>query len=344
MTPLSGTWHQNGSVIAILGLLCLVPLLVHNPYLLHLFILTMLYAMLAGSWNLINGYAGIFTFGHQAFFGLGAYASALLAIDAGVSPWITLWFGGGVAAIAGLAIGLPILRIRSVAHVAIVTLAFAMIVQAVISNLADFTRGTLGLASIPPFNAVTLPWLGVISFGVGDAVASYYIVLVFLALFTALLMWLVGGRTGLALKAIRDSEAAADSLGVDPIRYKLMAFVVSSFVAGIAGAIYAHYLHVLTPDSAIGFSIMVTVLVITLVGGIGTTIGPLVGAFVVTFGLEALRGLGDYRLMAYGVVLVLFVTFAPRGLVQLRLFSRLQDFKRRKSESVVKPMTSDLRR
>ncbi|MGA9208439.1 MAG: branched-chain amino acid ABC transporter permease, partial [Terriglobales bacterium] len=216
----TGAWSRHGGIVAILGVLCFVPLLVHNPYLLHLFILSMLYAMLAGSWNLINGYAGIFTFGHQAFFGLGAYASALLAMDAGLSPWITLWFGGCVAALAGLAIGLPVLRIRSIAHVAIVTLAFAVIVQAVVSNLPDFTRGTLGLAGIPAFTAFALQGIGMVSFGAGDQVAYYYVALVFLALSMAFMLWLVSGRTGLALKAIRDAEEAADSLGVDPTRYK----------------------------------------------------------------------------------------------------------------------------
>ncbi len=314
----TGALRRHGGVIAILSLLCFVPLFVHNPYLLHLFILSMLYAMLAGSWNLINGYAGIFTFGHQAFFGLGAYASALLAMDAGLSPWITLWFAGCVAALAGLAIGLPVLRIRSVAHVAIVTLAFAVIVQSVVSNLPDFTRGTLGLAGIPAFTAFSLPAIGMVSFSAGDQVVYYYVALVFLVLSMAFMIWLVSGRTGLALKAIRDAEEAADSLGVDPTRYKLIAFVASSFIAGIAGAYYAHYIHILTPDSAIGVSIMITILVMTLVGGIGTTIGPLIGSFVVTFGLEGLRGLGDYRLMVYGLLLVLFVTFAPRGLAQLR--------------------------
>lgn len=310
------------AIAAILGLLILVPLVVHNPYLLHLFILAMLYAMLAASWNLINGYAGIFTFGHQAFFGLGAYGSALLAMHAGLSPWLTLWFGGALAALAGLVIGLPVLRIRSVAHVAIVTLVFAAIVQAVIANLPEFTRGTLGLAGIPPLTPIVLPGIGLVSFAVGHPVASYYGALVFLALSLALLTWLIGSRTGLALKALRDSEAAADSLGIDPTRYKLTAFTVSSFVAGIAGAYYAHYLHILTPDSAIGASIMITTLVITLVGGIGTAVGPLVGAFVVTFSLEGLRRFGDYRLMIYGVLLVLFVVFAPRGLVQLQVFLR----------------------
>ena len=314
--------RRNFPIVAILALLCLTPLLVRDPYLLHLFVLAMLYAMLAASWNLMNGYAGIFTFGHQAFFGLGAYASALLAMNTGLSPWLTLWFGGVIAALAGLVIGLPVLRIRSVAHVAIVTLAFAAIVEAVVANCPDYTRGTLGLAGIPPLTAITLPGFGTISFEAGHPIASFYGALAFLTLSLALLTWLISSRTGLALKALRDSEAAADSLGIDPTRYKLIAFTVSSFIAGIAGAYYAHYLHVLTPDSAIGVSIMITILVITLVGGIGTALGPLVGSFVVTFGLEGLRGLGDYRLMVYGLLLVLFVIFAPRGLMQLGIFLR----------------------
>jgi branched-chain amino acid transport system permease protein len=314
----TGFSRKHGVVTAVLGLLCILPLVVHNPYVLHLFILSMLYAMLAASWNLINGYTGIFTFGHQAFFGIGAYGSALLAMRAGLSPWITLWFGGILAALAGLVIGFPVLRIRSIAHVAIVTLAFAVIVQTVVSNWTDFTRGTLGLGGIPPFTGFALPGIGAVTFDTGDPVAYYWVALLLLALSAALLIWLAQSRTGLALKAIRDSEMAADSLGVNLVRYKLIAFLVSSFVAGIAGAYYAHYLHILTPDSAIGVSIMVTVLVITLIGGIGTNFGPLGGAFLVTFGLEGLRGFGDYRLMVYGAVLVVFVIFAPRGLAQLR--------------------------
>lgn len=314
-----GFWRKHRTIIAAFGLLCIVPFFIHNPYVLHLFILSMLYAMLSASWNLINGYTGIFTFGHQAFFGLGAYGSALLAMHANWTPWITLWFGGVVAALAGLLIGLPVLRIRSIAHVAIVTLAFAVIVQTVVSNLPDFTRGTLGLGGIPPFTGFNLPGIGAIAFDTSNPIAYYWVALVLLALSTTLLVWLAESRTGLALKAIRDSEMAADSLGVDPIRYKLIAFIVSSFVAGVAGAYYAHYLHILTPDSAIGVSIMITVLVITLIGGIGTAMGPLIGAFLVTFGLEGLRGFGDYRLMVYGVVLVIFVMFAPQGLAQLWL-------------------------
>ncbi len=317
MTVLSPSARQNVMLIVLLVALAVAPAFIGNPYLLHLFILSMIYAMLTASWNLINGYAGLFTFGHQAFFGLGAYTSALVAMHSGLSPWATLWLGGAVAALAGLAIGLPILRIRSVAHVAIVTLAFAIIVQAVISNWADLTRGSLGLSGIPAFAPLHLPLFGTLNFSATDGVSYYYVALVLLALSLIALMITINSRTGLALKALRDSEVAADSLGVDPIRYKLAAFVISSFIAGVAGAFYAHYLHILTPDSAVGVSIMITILVATLVGGIGTIFGPVLGAFLVTFGLEGLRGLGDYRLMVYGLLLILFVIFLPKGLVQL---------------------------
>ncbi|MGH7121881.1 MAG: branched-chain amino acid ABC transporter permease [Acetobacteraceae bacterium] len=309
--------RHHAALVASLVILCLLPLGVRNPYILHVCIMSMIFAMLSASWNLINGYAGIFTFGHQAFFGLGAYFSALLAMQLGLSPWLTLWLGGIAAALAGALIGLPVLRIRSVAHVAIVTLAFAEIVETVVSNMTSLTRGALGLAGIPAFTAFRFFGFGTVSFGVGNGMSYYYVALVLLILTMALLAWLTASRTGLALKAIRDSAQAADSLGVNLTRYKMLAFVISSFIAGVAGAFYAHYLHILTPDSAIGVSIMITVLVITLIGGVGTTIGPLVGAFLVTFGLEELRALGDWRMMIYGVLLVLFVIFLPEGLARL---------------------------
>lgn len=320
--------RQNGALIVSLVLLALVPLEAHSPYILHLCIMSMIFAMLSASWNLINGYAGIFTFGHQAFFGLGAYFSALLAMRLGMSPWVTLWIGGIAAAMAGLLIGLPILRIRSVAHVAIVTLAFAEIVETVVSNMTDLTRGALGLAGIPAFPTLHLPGVGAVAFGAGDPASYYYVALALLILAMALLAWLTASPTGLALKAIRDSPKAAESLGVDLTRYKLLAFVVSSFIAGVAGAFYAHYLHILTPDSALGVSLMITILVITLIGGIGTTIGPLGGAFLVTFGLELLRAVGDWRMMVYGVLLVLFVLFLPQGLARLgiRIGARRRPF------------------
>ena len=297
--------------------LCLLPLVVRDQYMVHLLILSMIYAMLSGSWNLINGYAGIVSFGHQAFFGLGAYGSALLALNAGVSPWLTLWFGGALAGAAGLVIGLPVLRIRSIAHVAVVTLAFAVIVHAIASNLTELTRGSLGLGGIPP-----LPSIGLLPFGKQDRIFDYYVAVALLAGTFALLIWLTHSRAGLALKAIRDSEQAADSLGVNITLYKLAAFLISSFIAGVSGAFYAHYVQVLTPDSAIGVSIMITILVITLVGGTGTIMGPFVAAFLITIGLELLRYFGDYRLIVYGMLLVIFAIFIPDGLAKLAFLRR----------------------
>jgi branched-chain amino acid transport system permease protein len=295
-----------------LVLACL-PFVLNDQYLIHLLILSMIYAMLAASWNLINGYAGVVSFGHQAFFGLGAYGSALLAMNAGLSPWLTLWFGGALAGVAGLVIGLPVLRIRSIAHVAVVTLAFAVIVHALASNLTDLTRGSLGLAGIP-----ALPSFG--PAGMQARVFEYYVAVALLAATFAALIWLVHSRAGLALRALRDSEEAADSVGINLTFYKLAAFLISSFSAGVTGAFYAHYVQVLTPESAIGVPIMVTILVITLVGGIGTVMGPYFAAFLITIGLEMLRYLGDYRLIVYGMLLIVFVIFIPEGLARLGLF------------------------
>lgn len=315
-------------LVVVLIVLALVPLFVHGPYIQQLCILSMMYALLALSWNLINGYTGIFTFGHQAFFGLGAYTSALISMHLSLTPWLTIWIGGIMAGVGGFVIALPVLRIRSIAHIAIITLAFAEIVRIVISNLTGITRGVLGLSGIPPFTEFSLPGVGVVSFGVSNPVACYYVVFALLVGTLILLDALLHSRYGLAFTAIRDSDDAAESLGVNLTRYKLIAFVVSSFIAGVTGAFYAHYLHVLTPASVVGISIMIKLLVITLIGGIGTMLGPLFGAFLVTFGLEGLRVVGDYRLMVYGGLLILFVTFMPRGLARLGLPTNVKDLLR----------------
>lgn len=151
-------------LIGIAVVLCIVPLVTQEAYFLHICILALLFGALASSWNLINGYAGIFTFGHQAFFGLGAYGSALMSMKLGLSPWLTMWIAGVMSAALGCFISMPVLRIRSVPHIAIMTLAFAEIVRIVCSNLTDFTRGELGLWGIPPFTSFSLPLIGPVTF------------------------------------------------------------------------------------------------------------------------------------------------------------------------------------
>jgi branched-chain amino acid transport system permease protein len=317
---LKSNTRSRGAGLALLAvaLLLAVPALTSDPYLLHIFILALLFGALASSWNLINGYAGIFTFGHQAFFGLGAYGSALLSMQFGISPWLTMWGAGVLAALLGLLVSLPVLRIRSLPHIAIVTLALAEIVRIVCANLTSITRGELGLASIPPLTSFPLPFGGEAIFDAAHKVAYYLTVLALWLLVIGSTWWILHSRFGFGLRAIRDSEIAAESLGVNLTRSKTLVFAISALLAGVLGAFYAHYVLILTPSSAIGIDIMIQILAMTLIGGIGRLFGPTIGAFILTFGLEWLREFGEYRLLIYGVLLVVIVMFLPRGIAGMR--------------------------
>lgn len=324
-TPTNNKPLNNPAIlISITVLLCIVPLFTQEAYFLHICILALLFGALASSWNLINGYAGIFTFGHQAFFGLGAYGSALMSMKLGLSPWLTMWIAGVMSAALGCFISMPVLRIRSVPHIAIMTLAFAEIVRIVCSNLTDFTRGELGLWGIPPFTSFTLPLIGPVTFDAAHKLGYFYVIVLLWLLIVGLTYWLLRNRFGFGLRAIRDSQIAAESLGLNLTRYKTLVFALSSMLAGVLGAFYAHYVLILTPSSALGIDIMIQIVAMTLIGGIGRLLGPTIGAFILTFGLEGLRGFGEYRMLIYGVLLVAIVMFLPKGLASMRfaLFNR----------------------
>jgi branched-chain amino acid transport system permease protein len=306
-------------VVWLAGLLVLavLPPVLPNDYVVTVLILCMLHAVLASSWNFLMGFAGIFSFGHQAFYGLGAYVSALLAMRAGLDPWLGLVVAGLAAAALGAFIAVPTLRLRAAPYIAIATLGFAEIARITASNLVDLTRGELGLVGIPP-----LTDLGPLRFAAGSRVGSYYVMLGLLVLTVLALGGLARSRTGLALQAIRESQDAADSLGVPVTRYKVLAFAVSSFFAGAAGAFYAHTFLVLTPSSVLSVALMVELIAMTLVGGAGTLLGPVVGAFALTLSLEQLRVLGDWRLLIYGAALVALILFMPEGVMRRLLPGR----------------------
>jgi len=309
------------TVAAILVVLAL-PAVVGSTYVLHIMILIMLFAIFAVAYNLITGYLGLKTFGHHAFFGLGAYGSALISMQFAVSPWISLWLGAAVAAACGVFIGLPILRIKSMPHVAIVTLAFAEIVRITSSNLKSVTRGELGLWGIPAFPGFHLPGIGNVVFDAATKTGYYYLVAALLGATLLATGLLLRSKIGLAILAIRDSEDAAESLGINLTRIKLFVFGFSAFVVGIAGAFYAHYIGILTPSAAVGADVMILVIAMTLVGGLGTFAGPLLGALLLTSLGESLRFLDQYRLLVYGAIIVVCVMFAPRGLASVNLIGK----------------------
>ena len=299
---------------ALMILLGLFPVFVSDPYLLNVIIIALIFATLAVSWNLIVGYTGIFTFGHQAFFGIGAYVSSLLAMKAGVSPWLGLIIAGLAAAFLSCAIGLPCLRLRAAPYIAIMTLAFSEIARITCMNLVDLTRGEMGLWGIPNFPSIQFSSLGSISFSGASRVPYYYLILLIFCLTMLFLHAIMKSSIGLAFKSIRDSQDAAESLGINITLYKLAAFVGSAFFAGVVGSFYAHYLLILTPTSVFSVGMMTEILAITLIGGMGTFLGPAVVAFILTIGLEYLRFLGEYRFITYGILLVIVIMFMPDGL------------------------------
>ncbi|CAN7777892.1 branched-chain amino acid ABC transporter permease [Variovorax sp. LjRoot84] len=327
---------QWGALPWFLASAALLPGFSGNAYVLHVAILAMIHAVFAASWNLATGITGLKSFGHQAFFGIGAYGSALLSMQAGLSPWFSVWIAALAAAAAGCLIALPVLRLKSVPHVAIVTLAFAEIVRLVLSNAKELTRGEMGLSGIPALPDIVVFGLRVVHYDVAAKTGYYYTALALLLLSLLCLGAVIRSRTGLALMAIRDSETAAESLGIGLTAHKMAAFALSALLVGLAGAFYAHYVLVLTPGSAAGVELMMLIVSIVLVGGLGSFAGPVIAAFVLTCGLEGLRGLGEYRMLIYGGLIVVVVLGFPDGLASApvrlrRLWARAGPASRRRT-------------
>jgi len=295
--------------------LALMPLVVTNEYSLSVLIICLIYATLASSWNLMVGFAGILSFGHQAFYGLGAYFSAIITMQFGLSPWIGIPLGGCFAALLSFAIGFPCLRLRIAPYIAIATLAFSEILLVICKNWVSLTRGEMGLSGIPPLSDFSLGGLVSVTFGAGVKVPYYYTMLGIFVLTMLFMNFQLSSKVGLAFRAMREEQDAAASLGVNITRYKLSAFLTGSFFAGMTGSFYAHYVSILAPDAVFGIGEMVEVVAVTLMGGIGTFFGPVLGAFALVIGLEVLRGLSDYRLMIYGAVMVILIIVMPHGLL-----------------------------
>jgi branched-chain amino acid transport system permease protein len=281
-------------------------------YLLHILVITGIYIILTLSLNLILGYTGLPAFGHMAFSCVGAYTSSLLALQYGISPWIGLMLGACVAGVLGLVIGLPSVRLKG-DYLALATFGSAVIVYSVAKNWVSLTRGPLGLPGIPGFSF----------FGVALAsVLSYLILVAAFVLLTYIVLWrTVNSPFGRVLRAIREDEIAAQAMGKDVNRYKLMVFILGAFFAGIAGSLYAHYITFIDPSS---FTVMesITVLLMVVFGGMGSLRGSFIGASVLIILPELLRFVGlpsaiaaPLRQMIYGFLLVILMLKRPQGIV-----------------------------
>jgi branched-chain amino acid transport system permease protein len=281
-------------------------------YLLHILVITGIYIILTLSLNLIVGYTGLAAFGHAAFSCVGAYTSSLLALQYGISPWIGLIIGAGVAALLGVIIGLPSIRLRG-DYLALATFGFGVIVYSIAKNWVSLTRGPMGLPGIPGFHLFGLPL---------NSIFSYLILVAAFVLLTFFVIQrIVNSPFGRVLQGIREDEIAAQAMGKDVNRHKLLVFIIGAFFAGIAGSLYAHYITFIDPSS---FTVMesITILLMVVFGGMGSLTGSFIGAAVLVILPELLRFLGmpsaiaaPLRQMIYGLLLVLLMLKRPQGLV-----------------------------
>jgi branched-chain amino acid transport system permease protein len=296
----AGGWLVAAAVLTL-------PLWLSSAYHLHVAIMAGIFGVLALSLNLLLGFTGQLSLGHAAFFGIGAYTSALLTLKAEWSFWPALVAAIALAGAAGWLIGRLALKLRG-AYFVLVTISFAGVISLVSVNWIELTNGPLGLPGVPA------PEL--FGWSLRSKTAYYYLVLAAVALSHLVCARLVRSRIGRAFVALRENEPLAESIGVDVTHYLVLAAVVSAAMAGLGGSLYAHYTRFVSPEVFL-FTYTVTMVIMVVAGGKGTLAGPLVGAVLFTVLPEALRAAASWQwqMLAYGVLLVLLVFFLPRGIV-----------------------------
>ncbi len=286
-------------------------------YILHILVIAGIYIILTLSLNLIVGYTGLPALGHAAFSCIGAYTSSLLALNAGLSPWIGLFIGACVAALSGILIGYPAVRLRG-DYLALATFGLGVIIYSIAKNWVSLTRGPMGLPGIPGFSIFGFQLSGIWSY--------LLLVLVFVAITIFVINRIVNSPFGRILRSIREDEVASESLGKDTVKYKLLVFIIGAFFAGIAGSLYSHYITFIDPSS---FTLMesITILLMVIFGGVGRISGSIVGAVILVVLPELLRFLGmpssieaPTRQMIYGLLLVFLMIKRPQGIMGLYRF------------------------
>lgn len=295
------------ALVGIVGL-AVYPYAGATSYMLHLFILFFIWAVVAVYWNLLLGYYGIFSLGNIAFMAIGGYTSAILSKTYDLSPLVTIFIGGVVACIlVTLFLGLPALRLSGI-YIALLSLVFALTIPSVLTLTREFSGGGVGLHGIPGF----LPGI--------ERFQIYYYCMGFFLFAMFVNHRIIKSKSGLAFVALRDSEDFASTLGISRYYEKLKVFAISSFVTGMAGGFYVHSQGDITP-ALLGIEPFLLALAMIELGGVGTFLGPIIGSAAIVFGNEFLRLAGTLRLALLGGLICFIILFYPGGLMQL--FSKI---------------------
>ena len=301
VVALSAIGTRGVGLLLLLVAFLLLPLVVRSPYHLHLVILFLLWVGLGESWNLLGGFTGQVSFGHAAFFGVGAYVTSLLYIGPGVPLVVGGLLGGLLAAVLSIPIGLICFRLRG-PYFALTILGIAEILRIIAINWRSLTMGPVGVLFPPIFR---------------DKLPFYYIVLA-LAVLTMVVVWMtLRSKAGYYFRALRDDQEAANALGVDPTRFKLVSLVLSAFMTGLLGGFFAPYQGYIDPDVVFSIpDVSIAMIVVVVLGGMGNLWGPPVGAIIVVVLSEFLRTtLGEAHLLVYAALMIVIVVFLPDGLV-----------------------------
>ncbi|WP_396613842.1 branched-chain amino acid ABC transporter permease (plasmid) [Haloferax sp. S1W] len=283
----------------------------------HILIVTLVWAFTAQSWNIMSGYAGQFSFGHVAFFGIGAYATQVLLVDFSINPWFGLLVGSVIAACYGLFAGFLTFRYKLRGHFfALATLAFGELARLFVTNIRELNGASGYFRPSPGEYGLEF---GLFAFQFNSDLPYYYLILVFLLVVTVV-SWLIRrSSVGLYLLAIRENETAASSLGISPYRYKMLAVAVSAFFTAWAGSFWSMYFNTISPSTVFDIFRNVEILLPALLGGIGTVAGPILGSFIVTpLSNIARQTFGDVASLdraIYGALLLLVILFSPRGVL-----------------------------
>ena len=302
----------QGDVLAIPGrlialifflLLFLLPLITQEPYTLRILIFSKIFVIFAVSWDFLSGYTGQVNFGHALFFGVAAYTAAMLNKYLGLQPWATIPIGAIVAVGAGVLMCLPALRLRG-PYLSLVTLAFPLIVLGVIKAFPDVTGGEHGITGLTRLS--------------DSRITDYYISAVVMTI-SVFIMWKLTDaksalvRTGIILHAIREDEIAARASGINTIRYKLLAFAVGGFFAGIAGGLFAHFMRIAGP-STLDLMLSFQAIIWTVFGGIVSIYGAVVGVYFLYPLMEFLRVIPELRVLIFAAIVIVILLFMPEGI------------------------------
>ncbi|HSL60859.1 MAG TPA: branched-chain amino acid ABC transporter permease [Desulfotignum sp.] len=299
-----------GSIWAIVAVL---PLFFGGTdFIMHILIMCLIWSVVASCWDLIMGFAGIFSFGQVAFFVIGSYTSAIVSAGFGIPPIFAVFIAGGFTALVGILVGLPCLKLKG-AYIALVTFAVHMILEPVLKGdigQAIGTGGTRGLLSIEPMTLFGY------TFTTASPIPYFYLFFLVAVVCSVIILLVIRSHWGTAFLALKDSQEFAACLGVSAFKYKLMVFALTSFLTGMMGGFYAHYVGMLS-TRMLGIDLFVTLMVILVIGGVGKFPGAIIGAFITIAINELLSPLGPYRPITMGAMVVILVLVLPDGIVGL---------------------------